>query len=194
MYTITELEAVNDILAAAGEDPITTLSGLSPYEEAQKIRNEIDRVVREVCAEGWSFNSDPNYELTQNVDGEIQVPSQVMRIERWKNSGYVVRAGKVYDLSESSFVIGNDIEVYAILYLSFDDLPYHAQWYITKRAGRRYLTRFDSPNMEGWSIQDERDARDEFAWSEMEVSSLSSITDRSMRRISYRRNIGQDYM
>ena len=52
----TELDAVNQILSAVGQAPVTTLDLQNPevYTTLQTLRN----VSREVQSEGWNFNTE----------------------------------------------------------------------------------------------------------------------------------------
>ena len=51
----TELESVNIMLAAIGESPINTLTGLLPVD-ARLAQSTLAEVNKGVQSEGWSFN------------------------------------------------------------------------------------------------------------------------------------------
>lgn len=61
----TELDAVNQILMAAGQDPVVNLSAIDTMEEFRALQTFRD-AEREVQAEGWRFNSDLSFELESN--------------------------------------------------------------------------------------------------------------------------------
>jgi hypothetical protein len=63
MIPATELDAVNAMLGAIGQAPLTTLEGTLPTD-VQIALNILRRTTTEVQAKGWRFNSEFGYELT----------------------------------------------------------------------------------------------------------------------------------
>lgn len=53
---LTELEAVNSMLAATGQAPVNSFSGT--ISDQNIARGHLANVVREVCSHGFSFNTD----------------------------------------------------------------------------------------------------------------------------------------
>lgn len=55
----TWLEAINAVLIKCGREPLTSApsDGVALDPEADAVRNHLDRVTRELCAEGWHFNT-----------------------------------------------------------------------------------------------------------------------------------------
>src|SRR5690606_13607997 len=69
---MTELEAVNDMLVGIGQLPV---NAIIPEIVDQSIAlAELHKVVREVCAYGFKFNTDEDYVLTPDIDGFVAIP------------------------------------------------------------------------------------------------------------------------
>ena len=142
----TKLDAVNALLTAVGEYPITNL--LDDVAEAQIAISVIDEVSREVQSRGWSWNTRRKAALTPNTDNEIVIPSNVTRVDPtdyygWhdRNKRYTIRDGKLYDMVE--FTSTFEAVCYGdLVYLwDFDDLPEEARRFITLDAQQRYMNR-----------------------------------------------------
>ena len=74
-----ELPALNQILAAVGQAPVTTLDTTNP--DVAIAYNTLLQVSREVQAEGWTFNKEFNYPLTTNADKHILYPSNALQMD-----------------------------------------------------------------------------------------------------------------
>ena len=66
---LTELNAVNSVLAAIGQSPVTTLDYENP--ETSFVYNLIQECSRDVQDEGWVFNREDCYPLPVNENDEI---------------------------------------------------------------------------------------------------------------------------
>lgn len=67
----TELEAVNAMLSAIGEAPITTLSPLPTAPDVVMAINLLRNQCREVCTMGWRFNMEWGYEIPPAVTNTV---------------------------------------------------------------------------------------------------------------------------
>lgn len=146
MYRISLLAAVNEILSAAGEAPITTIAAVDPMSEAQLILNEIDTVSREIQSQGWFFNTNPKVTLLPDTAGRVPIPSNVLSVQRVYSPKIVVRGSYMWDSDANTDIISGSVDIASILLLSFDSLPYSAQNAIIKKAGLNYLAKFDAAN------------------------------------------------
>ena len=66
---LTELNAVNSVLAAIGQSPVTTLDFENP--ETSFVYNLIQECSRDVQDEGWVFNREQYYPLKPNSSKHI---------------------------------------------------------------------------------------------------------------------------
>lgn len=142
---MTELQAVNRLLALAGEPPVNTLTTTIP--EVLHAVEVLSVVSSEVQAVGWHFNTDESIKLTPAQDGTIAVPTNAIRLDASDTSlDVVVRAGKLYDKQSHTNTFSEPVEADIVWLFAFDDLPLVAQHYITLRASRRFLREHLGPS------------------------------------------------
>jgi hypothetical protein len=129
---ITELDAVNLMLRAIGETPVSSLGPTAKPTavKAQQILGERSLVVQ---SEGWNFVVEQELKLEPNSLGEIYLPENIASLEpagRSQFDSLVERGGRLYDNSKSTFQFTSSVVVRAVLALPFSDLPQPARWYI----------------------------------------------------------------
>ena len=79
MAGTSKLDAINTMLSAIGEAPVSSLSsGLIEAEIAESILNTVDR---EVQSMGWHFNTELNKSFAQDTNGEIILPADILRAD-----------------------------------------------------------------------------------------------------------------
>ena len=133
----TELPAINQILMACGQAPVTTLDETNP--DVAIAYQTLLEVSREVQSEGWTFNKEAHYEMTPNTDDEIIIPTNVLQIDLTQaNAGdkkVIRRNGKLYDKqNHTDQWTDGAIEVDVLWLFDWVDLPRPIQDYITARA------------------------------------------------------------
>jgi hypothetical protein len=135
---VTELPAINQILASCGQAPVTTLDSTNP--DVAIAYDTLLEVSREVQTEGWSFNKENHYPFEPNNDNEIVIPSNVLQIDLTNNGtngskDSIIRNGKLYDKQNHK---DNDwtetVECDVIWFFDWVDLPGPIKDYITARA------------------------------------------------------------
>lgn len=142
---MTEHDAVNLMLTAAGETPIASLDD-NRNADAIQARQTLTAVSREVQLEGWHFNTEYGVMLSPSpANGEIVVPANAVRvdIEPEHTSAYlhhdiVQRGRRLYDMARHSYVFTEGIPVTLTYFLPFDELPDTARSYIAVKAARRF--------------------------------------------------------
>jgi len=134
----TELPAINQILMACGQAPVTTLDETNP--DVAIAYTTLLEISREVQSEGWTFNKEAHYEMTPDSNNEILIPNNVLQIDLTNNGSVgdkqvIRRNGKLYDKQHHTDQWTNGVVECDILWL-FDwvDLPTPIQDYITARA------------------------------------------------------------
>ncbi len=138
---MTELEAVNVLLTTIGESPVSTLSGNQVVDVAiaQQVLLEVSREVQQM---GWHFNTDTRVELSPAIDTFIYVPTDTARIDITNSSNDIVaRDGRLYNLTDKTYVFTDKLEGTVVYFYDFDKLPDVAKKYITTRASRIYADR-----------------------------------------------------
>jgi hypothetical protein len=165
---MTDLEAVNRMLASIGNSPVNTLevAGVGDVADA---RRHLTETLRDVQAVGWSWNTDYRYKLTPGSAGALLLPSGTLDIDASDNTlTIVVRRhptldelalydadNHTFDFS-SSYSADNPLEVDIIWGFAFNDLPQAARTYIATAAARRFQAqKVNSPILDSFDAEDE---------------------------------------
>ena len=148
---LTELNAVNSVLAAIGQSPVTTLDFENP--ETSFVYNLIQECSRDVQDEGWVFNREEHYPLKPNSDKHILIPNNVLRMDISQNDVYrttdvIKRDGKLYDKLHHTFEFRGTIYFDIVWLFPLTDLPSVFQRYITSMASKRAaIQMIDNPTL-----------------------------------------------
>lgn len=135
---MTELQAINRMLALAGEPPVTTLTTAIP--EVLQAIDVLTTVSTEVQTAGWHFNTDEAYPLALAADNTVAAPDNALRIDATDEMlDVVVRAGKLYNKKTHSHTFDKAVEADVVWFFTFSELPVVARVYIALRAARRFL-------------------------------------------------------
>jgi len=140
--TDTELSAVNSILGAIGQAPVTSLVFDNP--EISLIYNLLRDANVDVQSEGWHFNTEKHVTYTPDATtGKIAIGNDILKMDvtdGWIERKYdvVKRGGYLYDKFDHTddWSDHTDILLDITRLISFDDLPQVFKRYITYRAGR----------------------------------------------------------
>ena len=108
LYKTTELEAVNIMLSAIGEAPVSSLADTS-LEDVTVAKNILNETIVDVQSTSYNFNSEYNYQLTPDTDGNINVPANTVYIKASSrgstpNEDVILRGEKVYDRKDQTYV------------------------------------------------------------------------------------------
>ena len=142
----TELSAVNNILGAIGQSPLTTLNFDNP--EISFIYNLLRDANVDTQAEGWHFNTEKHVAFQpDSVTGKIAIANDVLQLdvsEGWTRREYNVvrRNGVLYDKIDHTddFSTIESIDLDVVKLVAFEDLPTIFRRYITNRASRTAAT------------------------------------------------------
>jgi hypothetical protein len=139
-HVTTELEAVNVMLGAIGEQPVNSLD-ISTISEVSIASGILYEVSREMQSRGWSFNEEDEYELAVS-EGEIPLPTNCLKVVVTGEYDYIIRRGnRLYNRTDHTFVFDAAVEATIVFFLPFTDLPQSARSYITMRAARKFQMR-----------------------------------------------------
>ena len=134
----TELPAINQILMACGQAPVTTLDETNP--DVAIAYQTLLEISREVQSEGWTFNKEPHYEMTPETGtNHIVIPNNVLQIDlsssNASNKEVVRRGGKLYDKYNHTYEwTDGPIDCDIVWLFDWVDIPRAVQDYITARA------------------------------------------------------------
>ena len=160
---LTELNAVNSVLQAIGQSPVTELDYENP--ETSFVYNLIQECSRDIQDEGWVFNREHAYPLTPDSDGEIKIPANVLRMDVSWNDIYrftdvVKREGKLYDKMHHTYTFKGPIYMDVVWLFDLTDLPSVFQRYITHTAAKRAAIQMvDNPQLAQMLQQQEQQSR-----------------------------------
>ena len=175
--TDTELSAVNSILGAIGQSPVTTLNYENP--EISFIYNILTEVNKDVQNEGWHFNTEYHVKVTPDASKHAVLPNNTLRYdlhEGWdKNQDVVIRNGRLYDLVDHTDEFTTDLYLDVVTLYKFEDLPNPFQRYITYRAASRAATQLVS-NPQLVQLLQQQEALSRATCVEYECSQADHIT------------------
>ncbi len=154
----TELSAVNTILGAIGQSPVTTLgtvstvNNVSTYQnpEIAFIYNILKEVSLDVQNEGWTFNKEEEVKRTPDANKEILVANNILSMDLHnpgdRDYDIIIKTHngvkKLYDKlavndSTSPYEFDNEIYVDIVYWYEYDELPSVFKRYITHKAATR---------------------------------------------------------
>ena len=156
----TELSAVNTILGAIGQSPVTTLgivstvNNISTYQnpEISFVWNLLKECNAAVQNEGWHFNKEEHViQQPDPVTGFITIPNNILRMDYTsglhgatgladKTHDVVRRNGRLYDKVNHTDVFTEDIYTNVVWFFEYEDVPSVFKRYITYKAAGRAAT------------------------------------------------------
>jgi hypothetical protein len=160
----SELQAVNAMLGAIGMAPLNSLNDAATADVVTARRMLMQESLA-LQAKGWHFNTEYDYPLVRDMNQQIRVPANVLRVDldqsRFGGRYDIVQRGqRVYDKRRRSYQFDENLKAVVVLGLPFEELPQSARWYVTVRAARKF-----QDELVGDDSQHSFKERDEFdAW------------------------------
>ena len=143
--TETELSAVNSILGAIGQSPVTTINKTNP--EVGFIYNLLRDSNVEVQNEGWHFNTERHVKYTPDSNGKIAIGADIIKMDvtnGWVKRQYdvVKRSGNLYDKYDHTDDWSDHTEILLDItkLIPLEEVPSVFQRYIISRASRQAAT------------------------------------------------------
>ena len=144
--TETELSAVNAILGAIGQSPVTSIDKTNP--EIGFIYNILRDSNVDLQAEGWHFNTEKHVTYTpDSTTGKVAIGNDILKMDTtdgWvdRTHDVVKRNGFLYDKQSHSddFSGHTTILLDIVKLISFTDLPEVFKRYIIYRSSVRAAT------------------------------------------------------
>ena len=140
----TELSAVNSILGAIGQAPLTTLNFDNP--EVAIVYNLLRDANVDTQAEGWHFNTEKHVKFAIDANGKIAIGNDILSMDLHDNQArrthdLVRRNGFIYDKQDHTDVFTADLDLDVVRLYNFEALPIVFRRYITYRASRVAATK-----------------------------------------------------
>ena len=159
-----ELEAVNTMLSAVGEPPITSLEG-QKNADAAIANNILTEVSREVQTMGWHFNTQLDVKFTpDSTTKEIKLPESIVRIDirpttltgSTDNRDVTQRGDKLFNKTDNTYEFTKEVKACVIYVLDWSELPEPVRRYVTIKAARVFQDRMvGSEKHHAFSREDE---------------------------------------
>jgi len=141
----TELSAVNAILGAIGQSPVTSINKTNP--EIGFIYNLLRDANVDLQNEGWHFNTEKHVTYTPDSDGKIVIGNDILKMDTtdgWidRTHDVVKRNGYLYDKQSHTddFSDHTTINLDIVRLINYDDLPEVFKRYIIYKAAVRAAT------------------------------------------------------
>ncbi len=136
-----ELDAVNDLLAAIGESPVSTLEGDSNADvvNARRILNKVNRTVQ---SKGWTFNIEEVTLQPDTFSKLIPWLPTYLDIQVSGGNPYKNRGGYVYDRVNKTDEFTAPITVNMIQLIPFSEMPTQFRDYIIVKSARIFNRNF----------------------------------------------------
>ena len=141
LTTLTELDAINQMLSAIGSDPVTTLDDSTDVDVINAYRILLD-VSRHVQRQGWDFNKTTKTYTPDANTHRILWDVGVLSLKSNDNNTYVKRGKYIFNMTDDTYEFPEDIEVTVIYGLDFEDLPDCFKEYITAKAAIDFQSRY----------------------------------------------------
>jgi hypothetical protein len=140
----TKLDAVNQMLEAVWESPVSTLevSGIASVALAKRV---LDESLRSIQSRGWHFNTDLDLTLTPDVNGELALPANTLRVDSYgddKDRDVAHRGTRLYDRDDHTYVFTKPIQVEIVYLLEFEECPQCVRTYVALMAERVFKDKF----------------------------------------------------
>jgi len=172
-----ELNAVNDMLGAIGESPVSSLEG-DPNADVANCRRILAQVNREIQSKGWTFNIEEAAELQpDSFSNLIEYLPDYLRMTTSGGTIYINRGGYVYDRTAKTDIFTLPIQVDLIRLKQFSEMPECFRSYIVVKASRRFNIRFfGAGELEGSLQEQENDAWAAIQEYELDFGGFNMIT------------------
>lgn len=156
---LTELEAVNEILASIGESPVNTIENPTNVDVINCLRI-LRNVNRRVQSKGWTFNKIDSYTLNPDTTThKIRWLSNLLYVVGTDNKKYTKKGDYLFDWEEQTDIFNNSIDCTIIFLVDFEDMPDPMRSYITAKTATTFQTRYLGDSSLGEELlRDEQEA------------------------------------
>lgn len=161
LSTSAELDAINDILSAIGEPPVSSLDAEANADVANA-RRILSNQNRRVQSRGWTFNIEKSVSLAPDVfSGMINfLPTYLKMTSTSGTTNYVKRGEFVYDTSNLTDIFTGPVVVDLITLRDYDEMPWCFRDLIVSKAARQFNMRFfGDDSVEAKLAQEEQEAQ-----------------------------------
>lgn len=180
----TELQAINQMLAAIGESPVNSIN--SGLVDAVLAKQALDATSTDLQERGWHWNTLKGFTLGRSLGtDEIFLPTTTLKVDTVDTSiDAVQRGSRLFDNTTHSYQWDRDLKVNLVELLPFEELPQAARTFITLSASRRFQQgRLGSDTLYKFQTLDEQKAWASLIDAEAETSDASIFDNYSVSRV-----------
>jgi ribosomal protein L27 len=192
----TELEAVNVMLGAIGESPVSSLD-TTLILDAVVARSILREISRETQAHGWHFNTEDNYPLPVNSDGEIILADNILDVDldTYRYAQDVVQRGRrLYDRENHTYKFDRTLYASVTVFLPFEEMPEPHRRFVTIKSARIFVDRLVGDNAHHvYTKQDEDDAKAMLMTLESDSADHNLLNDPAFRNTMRRFRNGSGF-
>ena len=165
---LTELQAINQMLAAVGQAPVTSIDtttdlyrknsddsftqlDIPTNPDVAMARLTLDEISRECQSEGWSFNREYEWVMTpDSTTKKIKIPDNMLQADlsaapkhksKYGNKNSIRRSGFLYEKTAHTFEWESEVYCDVMWYFEWEDVPRPVQDYIINKAMAIYSLR-----------------------------------------------------
>jgi hypothetical protein len=188
----SELEAVNEMLSAIGETPVSSID-TETFADAQIALTLLRNISRRVQKQGCHFNTEIAFSIAPTVSGEIRLPANTLAADEIQpqenpDRDLVVRGQRLYDRKNQTYNIGETVKLDLTLLLPFTDAPETFRDYVTVKATRVFTDRtLGEAAQHRYTLDDELEAKKAFTRAEVKSRDGNMLRNDHSRRILNRR-------
>lgn len=152
LITLTEIDAINQMLSAIGSDPVTTLEDSTDIDviNARRLLKDASRTVQR---QGWDFNKTTRTYSPDKTTKRISWDDTIISLKSSDDNTYVKRGKYLYDMTNGTYTFDKDIEATVIYGVDFDDLPDCFKNYVTAKAAIDFQARYFGDNTVSQDLQ-----------------------------------------
>lgn len=138
---MNKLNAINQMLSCIGQTPLSTLESNKTARTVMAI-NVLDAETENVQLDDWHFNTEYDYTLHPDENGEIYLPIDTLKVVVINECDeYTQRGLRLYNKTKHTFIINHSLSVIRTYKLPFDELPPAAQKFITMNAANKFVAK-----------------------------------------------------
>lgn len=179
---MNKLQAVNKMLQAISQQAVNSLQG-NLTSRVVLAKSILEDTIEDVQLAGYYFNTEYDYPLYCNQDGEIILSSSILRVDVYDSNEYVQHGQKLYDKTNHTYLINKTLKVTVVKKLDFEDLPPVAQKYIVMVAANDFVAKVkQSKEMYAYSAQAVVEAKAKLEEAEIDTGNFNILDGMNIRR------------
>jgi hypothetical protein len=179
---MNKLQAVNKMLRKILQRPVNSLQGnLSVRVVIAK--SVLEDTLEDVQLTGYYFNTEREYPLYANQDGEIYLSDNILSVDIYSENEYVQHGQKLYDKTNHTYKINQSLTAIVVKRLEFESIPPIAQNYIVMKATNEFITEVKlSQDLYAYSANAVNEAKAKLEQLEIETGKFNILDGLDLRR------------